>query len=831
MGRAVHPHIITPDSALGGFDIKRSVRCGGGGNFTRTPSVTGNQKVWTWSAWIKKWYANGGTHYLFTSEGSNDGIAGLYFSGDNLHTYFDTSGANPYGAVNSRKYRDSNSWMHIVWQVDATNTTQRIWVNGQEESLTSSNNPPNYAYSMNQSGKLQGLGVSAFGGSHTNGLYFAEVHHSDGYKYDPSYYGYTDSQTGIWRPKKVTGISYGVNGFYLDFSDNSATTAAALGKDRSGNGNDWTPNGMSIANNSANDSLFDTPTNNFCTFDALSARGTTFMEPNEGGLGFSLAAHTDVMSSFLIPDSGKWYAEFVFTTVASGAVGVTNLNRKQTSGAANALNGINMLSGEIRVNDSTVQSGLTAIGANDVIGIKVDRDAGTVQFTNDGVNVGTPVLISSMNAPFDLMFNTYRNSSGGSTPSGYVNFGQRTFSYLPSGFRSLCSRNMTTPTGSSIVDPKKHFDILQYTTGSSNGTFTHTGVGFKPDLMWVKCQTAGEHHFWIDSVRGDQAITDKFIRSSDAGAEGTAGTSGTTWTTINGGLKVTETSIDNSSGGGELYYASRTYVSWCWKAGGSSNTYNIDGKGYATATAAGLDGGTKNPTGASVNTKAGFSIISYVASNGTNDTIYHGLKQAPEIIITKDRDNSRSWGLYHSLNGGTNTNWIAFNDNNSQGTNDSGETLGGVSGSYMYLHEDYFQPAHGSYANGGDDGADKIIAYMWHSVPGYSKMGIYKGNGNANGVYVPLGFRPAWVMVRRTDGGNNWIIYDNKRSTTNVIDNYLVANGTDVDNTNAASNIDFLHDGFKFRSGYDMVNAGDYIYMAFAEQVNDTPYMAPTNAR
>jgi hypothetical protein len=830
MGRAVHPHIITPDSALGGLDIQRSVRCGNGGAFTRTPSATGNQKVWTWSGWVKKWYANGGTHHLFNSEGSNDGIAAIYFNGDNIHTYFDTSGANPYGAVNSRLYRDSNSWLHIVWQVDATNTTQRIWVNGQEESLTSSNNPPNYAYSMNQSGKLQGLGISAYGGSHTNGTYLAEVHHSDGYKYDPSYYGYTDPQTGIWRPKKVTGISYGTNGFYLDFSDNS--TAAALGKDRSGNGNDWTPNGnISVANNSANDSLFDTPTNNFCTFDALSARGTTFMEPNEGGLGFSLAAHTDVMSSFLIPDSGKWYAEFVFTTVASGAVGVTNLNRKQTSGAASALNGINMLSGEIRVNDSTVQSGLTAIGANDVIGIKVDRDAGTVQFTNDGVNVGTPVLISSMNAPFDLMFNAYRNSSGGSTPSGYVNFGQRTFSYLPSGFRSLCSRNMTTPTGSSIVDPKKHFDILQYTTGSSNGTFTHTGVGFKPDLMWVKCQTAGEHHFWIDSVRGDQAITNKFIRSSAADAEGTAGTNGTTWTTINGGFNVTETSIDNSNGGGELYYASRTYVSWCWKAGGSSNTYNIDGKGYATATAAGLDGGTKNPTGASVNTKAGFSIISYVASNGTNDTIYHGLKQAPEIIIAKDRDNSRSWALYHSLNGGTNTNWIAFNDNNAQGSNNSGETLGGVSGSYMYLHQDYFQPAHTGFANGGDDGADKIIAYMWHSVPGYSKMGIYKGNGNANGVYVPLGFRPAWLMVRRTDGGNNWIIYDYKRSTTNVIDNYLVANGTDVDNTNAASNIDFLHDGFKFRSGYDMVNAGDYIYMAFAEQVNDTPYMAPTNAR
>ena len=819
MGRVVHPHIITPDSALGGLDIQRSVRCGNGGNFTRTPSVTGNQKVWTWSAWIKKWYANGGTHYLFTSEGSNDGIAGLYFSGDNLHTYFDTSGANPYGAVNSRKYRDSNSWMHIVWQVDALNTTQRIWVNGVAESLSSSLNPPNYAYSMNQSGKLQGLGMSAFGGSHTNGLYFAEVHHSDGYKYDPSYYGYTDSQTGIWRPKKVTDISYGVNGFYLDFSDNSATTPAALGKDRSGNANDWTPNGMSLANNSANDSLFDTPTNNFCTFDALSARVTTFMEPNEGGLNFSLAAHTDVMSSFLIPDSGKWYAEFVFTTVASGAVGVTNLNRKQTSGAANALNGINMLSGEIRVNDSTVQSGLTAIGANDVIGIKVDRDAGTVQFTNDGVNVGTPVLISSMNAPFDLMFNAYRNSSGGSTPSGYVNFGQRTFSYLPSGFRSLCGRNMTTPTGSSIADPKEHFNTLLYAGNGAASGHQITGLEFQPDFVWIKNRSSTYDHMFYDSIRG----VGKYIESNTDDLEATG--------THMDGFLSNGFSVGNGSSSNRTNYNGHNYVGWCWKAGGSSDAFNIDGVGYATAAAAGLDGGTKNPTGASVNTKAGFSIISYVASNGTNDTIYHGLKQAPEMIITKDRDNARGWGVYYTSNG-TNTNWARLDSSNAQGTNDSGETLGGVSGSYLYLHEDYFQPAHSSYANGGDDGSDNLIAYMWHSVPGYSKIGVYTGNNNSNGPYIPLGFRPAWIMIKRTDSssGAHWLILDDKRNPTNVVTRNLYANTNNDDGT--TDRCDFLANGFKLRQNGNTVNvSGTYIYMAFAEQPGDTPYMASTNAR
>ena len=163
-----------------------------------------------------------------------------------------------------------------------------------------------------------------------------------------------------------------------------------------------------------------------------------------------------------------------------------------------------------------------------------------------------------------------------------------------------------------------------------------------------------------------------------------------------------------------------------------------------------------------------FSIIGYdTHADASDKTYYHGLKKKPQIIIAKSRTSSTSWGVYYTVNG-VNTNWVQLESSNAQGSNNSGRTLGGVSGSYLYLHEDYFQPASSAFANGGNDGSDKLIAYMWHSVPGYSKMGIYKGNGNANGVYVPLGFRPAWVMVRRTDGGNNWIIYDNKRSTTNL---------------------------------------------------------------
>ena len=789
MGRVVHPHIITPDSALGGMDIRRSVRCGNSGGFTRTPSVTGNQKVWTWSGWTKRW-ATGGSHTLFSSEGNNDGIAAIYFhTSDTIHTYFDTSGSNPYGAVNNRLYRDPHSWMHVVWQVDALNSDQRIWINGQEESVTGSNDPPNYAYSMNQAGKVNGLGISAYGGGQGQ-LYLAEVHHSDGYKYDPSYYGYTDPQTGIWRPKKVTGISYGTNGFYLDFSDNS--TAAALGKDRSGNGNDWTPNGsISVANDSTNDSLLDTPTNNFCTLSPLVGRGTYFMAPDHGGLNFSLSAHTDVMSSFLIPDSGKWYAEFVFTTVATGAVGVCNFDRKNlSSAAANALNGINYNGSDIKVNDSSVQSSLTAIGNNDVIGVQVDRDAGTVQFTNDGSNVGTPVNISLMNAPFDIMFNLYRNSSGGSTPVGYVNFGQRPFSYLPSGFRSLCDKNMTTPTASSIVDPKKHFEVLTYTGNDATGRVI-TGLDFQPDFVWIKNTTQGFSHALLDSVRGGT----KRLRSDSDAVEGTDADSVTSFN-ANGWTM---------SGNDAVNQNSQSFVAWCWKAGGTAVS-NTDGDVTSQV---------------SVNEEAGFSIVSFTTPAGSGFSIGHGLSKAPETIWMKNRDNANNWDIYHHENG-TNPEQYRLIFNSTSARQD-----------YPYLDDTVPSSTVFRTRGGGNwyNTGNKIIAYCFYSVPGFSKMGSYKGTGNANGPFVYTGFRPSMIIIKRIDATEDWWIHDDQRNPHNPINKNLYPNGTNTTATEVAS--DFLSNGFKLRtSNQNWNDDGDtYVYWAWAGQVGNTPYMAPTNAR
>ena len=207
MSRFVALPTITDDSALGGSTIERSLRCDGhNGYLTRTPSSTGNRKIWTWSGWVKrtKLFNN---DYIFScnSQSGNDGIAAIYWkSGNNrLQFYFDTDGSNPYGDINTRESRDVANWYHIVWQVDASNTSQRIWVNGVEENITGGN-PPNYDYAMNRSGYAHAMGTQGWDG-HTNRahMYFAEIHYSDGYKYEASDFGETNSETGVWSPKKV----------------------------------------------------------------------------------------------------------------------------------------------------------------------------------------------------------------------------------------------------------------------------------------------------------------------------------------------------------------------------------------------------------------------------------------------------------------------------------------------------------------------------------------------------------------------------------------------------------------------------------------------------
>ena len=328
--------------------------------------------------------------------------------------------------------------------------------------------------------------------------------------------------------------------------------------------------------------------------------------------------------------------------------------------------------------------------------------------------------------------------------NAHFNFGQRPFIFTPpEGYETISSAHIEPP---SILNPKKHFECLTYTgDGSSNNRVT--GLQFKPDLVWIKSFSASTDNVVQDSVRGN------FILYPNG--QNPDGATGGGW------VKSFNPDGFTTDANGPINTNSASYAAWCWKAGGNSNTFNVDGVGYASASAAGITDGTVPLTGASVNKKAGFSIVTYDGNNSGSTTIGHGLSQAPEIWFNKSRDNTENWRVYYTV----------------------------ADGSYDFMYLNTADPVnHSGYAlptatvvNKADDNGESMVAYFWHSVPGYSKMGSYYGNGSNDGKFVYTGFKPAFVLLKRhTDSSNYWEIRDNKRVTNNPNNARLFPNRNDV---------------------------------------------------
>ena len=760
MGRAFVPHIITPDSAVGGSEIKRSVRFHNqdGTYLTASgfPSATDARKF-TFSTWVK--HSNHANHPFlligvqgtnpvhretFTYSGSGD-ISYQLRSGGSAHTYRWATFAT------EAEYESDYGWLHVVFHFDSDNGSSSnrtiVYINGVQQDL--------YFYNTPQSGKNSFIQTSTFQigraidvTSYDADGYMAQTILTDGYLYDASYFGFTDSETGIWRPKSqkeiLAGIgNWGNRGFYLNYADNSSTTA--LGRDVSGNGNHFAVNGMSVTDGFGGDSVTDTPTDNFCVMSG-NHRHRDGTSVDDGGLvvSGSNSGESNIFGTHAV-NQGKWYFEWKVLNsniVKMGFVGV-KFDINFNGGDVGIQPGADALGIGMYYDSRNFLYGMDSSGSyytssasyttDDIISCAFDADNNKFYFAknnswqnsgNPSNNTGglTPDSQSGTRDPdgYDYYAPFFTGSSGGSVE---VNFGQRAFTYTPpTGYRALNSKNIATPNPAGVRRPQRNFDVLTY-SGDGGSAKKITGLEFKPDLIWFKCRSTSHNHDLYDSVRGN---TKRLIPNSN--------TTESSYSNLVQSFNVDGMTIGTAN---EMNDNGENFIAFCWKAGGSSNTFNVDGKGYATAAEAGLSGGTGTITGASVNTEAGFSIISYdTHADASDKTYYHGLKKKPQIIITKSRTSSTSWGVYYTMNS-VNTNFVQLESTNSQGSNSSGVTLGGVSGSYMYLHEDYFQASRNSYANSSNASGD-AIAYLWHSVPGYSSFGIYQGNGNDNGPFLSL---------------------------------------------------------------------------------------------
>ena len=322
----------------------------------------------------------------------------------------------------------------------------------------------------------------------------------------------------------------------------------------------------------------------------------------------------------------------------------------------------------------------------------------------------------------------------------------------------------------------ENFNTKLYTGNA--GTQSITGVGFQPDLTWIKRRNTTGGNMWTDAVRG---VT-KTIISNETSAEQTFANGLTAFGTD--GFTV------GSEGG---FNSANTIASWNWKAGNSAGSSNSNGSITSTVSA---------------NTTAGFSIVKYTGT-GSNATIGHGLGVAPSMIIIKNLTSGRDWLVYHKELGNTHGIYLDL-------TNASTSSSGFFNNT---------SPTSSVFSVGTDtdanDSSDNTIAYCFAEKTGYSKFGSYTGNGSTNGTFVFCGFRPAWVMSKRSDSSDGWRIRDAKRDIDNPAQHRLLANASDAEVSASSQDTDFLSNGFKIRnsdSGYN-ASGGTYIYMAFGQSL------------
>jgi len=782
---AAKDQLLTRPNA-GGYQISRSLRFNSPDSayLNRTPATTTSQTTATLSAWVKRGVLANECRIMADSSGSGS-IFWLFFnSSDQLQVY--TNGT-AVGLTTTQVFRDPSAWYHIVVNIDTTQATAsnrvKLYLNGAQ--ITAFIGTQTY-YSLNEAVKINVTTVTTYLGMNNTATfngYMTEFNWIDGQALTPSSFGETNAQTGVWQPKAYSG-SYGTNGFYLNFSDNSNTTAATLGKDYSGNGNNWTPNNFSVTAGAGNDSMVDSPTQygvdtgvggsvrgNYCTVNAVTKTSTMTLTNGNLNVVANVGDWAQALGT-LGMSSGKWY--FEATRVGSGGgmlVGIAGSAIVYSTSVYMYQSPIGYLyyqTGQKYNNnvDSTYGASYTD---GDVVGVAFDADAGTLVFYKNGASQGT-AFSGLTNGPYLPAILTNNSGAGNST---VYNFGQRPFAYTaPSGFKALCTQNLPTPAigATTATLATQYFNPVLYTGDRTSRTIS---VGFQPDWVWVKSRSAADDHYLMNAVVG----TGKYLNSNSTAAETTNAASLTAYTSD--GFSVGNTGTTNETG--------RTYVAWNWKASGStvSNT-----SGSITSTV-------------SANTTSGFSVVTYTGT-GVAATIGHGLGVAPSMVIVKSRSNALHWVIYATAMGSP-INYLLFNTDPKGSAATVWNNTAPTSTVFSIGTDSTPNTNGGTY-----------VAYCFAPVAGFSALGSYTGNGSTDGPFVFTGMRPAYVMIKRTDSASDWYVWDTKRDTYNVVTNTLLPNSSGAETS--ATSIDDLSNGFKCRSA-TVVNAsgGTYIYMAFAE--------------
>ena len=789
---------ITGNSASTGlydYSIDQSLRFEDGENpyLTKTFSSSGGT-IFTFSCWVK--LGNIGTSRCLLQGYSNSSNFAqiVLYSGNYIGMYSATSGTARLFAYTQALQRDPSAWYHIVVKFNGSSGSEefKIYVNGENQTLTTST-----ALSAHQS-NIGNNNAHYIGNNFNQSLdmdgYMAEVHFIDGTALDASSFG--ETKAGIWIPKRYSG-SYGTNGFYLDFADGSA-----LGDDESGNANDFTASGLA-----ATDVVLDSPTNNWATMNPLNGDGGTTWK--EGNLELSTANKGNNASTFFM-ESGKWYWE----ATGEGYVGAVCAFDKGAYTDTISISGSDSIgyytNGTVYWGTGTDSTPATYT-SSDIIGVAVNMDDGQISFyKNNTLQVTLNFSSTISRLATEGCYACFNNGSTSTTKVVNFNFGQDSsfagnktaqgntdangngdFYYSPpSGFLCLASVSLPDPAIDPAQDeePADYFNTVLYSGNSSTNNIT--GVGFQPDWVWLKNRSSGSTaHRLYDSVRGSH----KALFSTVSNAEFDESSWGFDSFDSDG-----FTLLDDATN--RLYFnqTGQNYVAWNWLAGGTASS-NTDGSITSSVSA---------------NTKAGFSIVSFTGS-GSAATVGHGLGATPDMIFVKNRSATGNWFVWHRSVTSGNGKYLYLDLTNALSGPASTKAWDSTNTTTQSSTTTFDVGANTGVNGSGND----YVAYLFSEVDGYSKVGSYSGNGSADGTFIYTGFRPAWVMVKKSSATQSWAIMDNKRQASfNDVDARLFADLSNAESTGEAC--DFVSNGFKIRSTFSSTNSSGatYIYLAFAEQ-------------
>ena len=543
------------------------------------------------------------------------------------------------------------------------------------------------------------------------------------------------------------------------------------------------------------DSMYDVPLGggggergNYATLNPLvkaSGANSTYSNGNIAAIiGTGGYGHTCI-STIAIPPGMKAYFEGVVVSVVyttSCFFGIIHANDAPNDISPNSYTGQTSrgygygrsIDSNLKYNNNVLSSYGALLTNGSVVGVAFDNSAGTLEFFHNGVSQG----IAFTGIPSgDYLF-----SVGAAGWAVQTNFGQQPFTYTPpAGFKALHTGNLYTP---AITTPKMYHNTYTY-LGNGAGLQVGDATSYlnSPDLVWIKNRSAAQSHTLFDSVRGVGNIL-----STDTTSVETTDANSLTQFNVNGfylGSSAAVNTLNNS------------YVAWAWKAGTTT----------VTNTAGSITSQVR------ANQTSGFSVVTYTGNSVDGSTVGHGLGVAPKLVIVRTRNNGGNFRVMHtSLAASTN---VYLNATNAADV----ITVTGGGGIATTPSSTMFTLTTGATSNANNVNASAwtYVAYCFAEISGYSKFGSYTGNGSTDGPFVYCGFRPASVMIKRTDVVDNWYIWDTTRNPSNVVGEVLYLNLT---NAAASSNeMDIIATGFKIRSTATADNAsgGTYIFITFAE--------------